>query len=122
MLHQRTHRVAARIGAAKHVEVKLASGPVRCRILDGHVTNFRSEPMVSLGASGSSTREVIFFDPSSAFLRKKYAELKEQITRKTDPHNIINIAATSVIKERLMFGSCTKKKMGDYILSTACGG
>lgn len=57
----------------------LTINEVNYRVLDGKITKFNDEPIVSVGSS--LMRELIVLDPRSTYLIEKYGDLKTQIQK-----------------------------------------
>lgn len=69
--------------AARHDLIKASYTKIEnieYRILDGHVNDFTSENIVSMGAHPSHTREYLLLSPQSAFLNAQYNLLRNRIT------------------------------------------
>lgn len=62
---------------------------IRYRILDGNVTDFNSERLISIG---TYDREMIVLDPSSAYLKEKYKQLVKNIKQNRDIQTVLDLA------------------------------
>lgn len=83
VMHERLNSGNKNHNNLTHLEINQVS----YRILDGTVTDFNSEKLISIGAYD---RELIVLDPSSIYLKTKYKQLVKLIGKKTDTQIVLD--------------------------------